>query len=71
MRNQQTVRVDLRLAAAEVHVDVDLGQLVEIVCMSGAVEAMVRQQAESFERLNFGLCNLQRVWEAPRTRHNT
>ena len=69
MRRQQT-GVDLRLAASEVHVAVDLGHLVEILGMGGAVEAMVRQEAEAFERLGFGLCDCFWDREAPGTLHN-
>jgi hypothetical protein len=52
LRSQQT-GVDLRLAAAEVHVLVKLGELVEGFSMEGAVEAVTGEETEEFERLDF------------------
>ncbi len=68
LRSQQT-GVDLRLAAAEVHVLVKLGELVEGFSMEGAVEAVTGEETEEFERLDFWLCNCLWVREAPGAFH--
>jgi hypothetical protein len=70
LRNQPSAGIDHRLAASEAHFAVDLGQLVEILSMVGAVEAVVRQEAEAFERLGFGLCDCFWAREAPGTLNN-
>ncbi len=64
MRSNQT-GVDLRLAAAEVHVLVNLGELVEGLSMEGAVEAVTGEVAQTFERLIFGMGDCFWAREAP------